>query len=61
MNIEDYVVAEVVDTLYQANTTLLGITGLDSQEEIEKKCKENSTAINRRIQRAIILLTEKDE
>ena len=61
MNIEEYVVAEVVDTLYQANATLLGITGSDSQEGIEKKCKENSTAINRRIQRAIILLTEKDE
>lgn len=61
MKIDDWKIGEVIDTLYQANATLLGLTGLDSKAEIEDKCKKNSTAINRRIQRAIILLTEKEE
>lgn len=61
MKVADWKIGEVIDTLYQANATLLGLTGLDSEEEIEKKCKEKSTAINRRIQRAIILLQETEE
>lgn len=49
MKIDEWVVREVIDTLHQANITLLGITGLDSEREFTKKCVENETAINRRI------------
>ena len=51
--VDEWVVREVIDTLRQANITLLGITGLDSLREIDRKCKENETAINRRIKKAI--------
>ena len=61
MKVEDWKIREVIDTLRQANITLLGVTGLDSQQEFEKKCKENSTAITRRIQRAIILLEDMED
>lgn len=57
MNIQEWVVREVIDTLRQANVALLGITGLDSPQEVEKKCRENETAINRRIKKAIDLLS----
>ena len=56
MTIDEWIVREVIDTLHQANITLLGVTGLDSEKEFERKCKENSTAINRRIHKAIGLL-----
>lgn len=56
MKIDEWIVKEVIDTLYQANITLLRITGLDSPQEIAKKCEENETAINRRIRKAISLL-----
>ena len=56
MKIDEWVVKEVIDTLHQANITLLGVTGLDSPQEFAKKCKENETAINRRIWNAIGLL-----
>ena len=56
MKIDEWVVREVIDTLRQANITLLGVTGLDSPREVAKKCKENETAINRRIRKAIGLL-----
>ena len=56
MKIDEWIVREVIDTLHQANITLLGITGLDSPEEIAKKRVENETAINRRIWNAIGLL-----
>ena len=56
MKIDKWVVREVIDTLHQTNITLLGITGLDSPQEIAKKCVENETAINRRINNAIGLL-----
>lgn len=56
MKIDEWIVREVIDTLHQANITLLGITGLDSPQEFAKKCKENETAINRRIRNAISLL-----
>ena len=56
MKIDEWVIREVIDTLHQANITLLGITGLDSEKEFAKKCVENETAINRRIWNAISLL-----
>lgn len=56
MKIDEWIVREVIDTLRQANITLLGVTGLDSPQEFAKKCKENETAINRRIKNAIGLL-----
>ena len=60
MKIDEWVVREVIDTLQQANITLLGITGLDSPQEIAKKCEENETAINRRIMNAIGLLKSEE-
>ena len=56
MKIDKWVVREVIDTLRQANITLLGVTGLDSPQEFAKKCKENETEINRRIKNAVGLL-----
>lgn len=56
MKIDEWIVREVIDTLRQANITLLGVTGLDSPHEFAKKCRENETAINRRIKKAIGLL-----
>ena len=56
MKIDEWVVREVIDTLHQANITLLGITGLDSPRVFAKKCVENETAINRKITNAIGLL-----
>ena len=56
MNIDEWVIKEVIDTLYQANITLLRITALESPREIAKKRVENETAINRRIKSAIDLL-----
>ena len=56
MKIDEWVIREVIDTLHQANITLLKITGLDSPQEIAKKRVENETAINRRIKSAIDLL-----
>ena len=56
MKIDEWVVREVIDTLPQANITLLGITGLDSTREFAKKSTENETEINRRIWNAIGLL-----
>ena len=61
MIIDEWVVIEVIDTLRQANITLLGCTGLDSPQEFAKKCKENETAINRRINNAISLLNSVKE
>lgn len=51
--VDEWVAREVIDTLYQANNVLLGVTGLDSPHEFAKKCRENETAINRRIKKAI--------
>ena len=56
MKVDEWVIREVIDTLHQANITLLKITGLDSPQEIAKKRVENETAINRRIRSAIGLL-----
>lgn len=57
MNIDNWIIEEIINTLYQANNILLGITGLDSEKEIKEKTK-NKTAINRRIDKAIILLND---
>ena len=35
--IDEWIIKEVIDTLHQANITLLKITGLDSPQEISKK------------------------
>ena len=56
MKIDEWIIKEAIDTLHQANITLLKITGLDSPQEIAKKREENETAINRRIRKAISLL-----
>lgn len=56
MKIDEWIIREAIDTLHQANITLLGVTGLDSPQEIAKKYEENETAINRRIRKAIGLL-----
>ena len=56
MKIDEWIVREVIDTLHEANITLLGVTGLDSPQEFARKCEENETAINRRIMLAISLL-----
>ena len=56
MEIDEWIIREVIDTLYQANICLLGITGLDFPQECAKKFTENETAINRRIRSAIDLL-----
>ena len=63
MKIDKWIVREVIDTLHQANITLLRVTGLDSPQEIAKKRVENETAINRIIYKAISLLESsvKDE
>ena len=61
MIIDEWVVREVSDTLQEANITLLGCTGLDSPQEFARKCKENETAINRRIKNAISLLNSVKE
>ena len=56
MKVDEWVIREVINTLHQANITLLRITGLDSPQEVAKKRVENETAINRRIKSAIDLL-----
>lgn len=56
MNIDEWVIREVIDTLHQANITLLKITALDTPREIAKKRVENETAITRRISSVIGLL-----
>ena len=56
MNIDEWVIREVIDTLHQANITLLNITALDTPREIAKKRMENETAITRRISSVIGLL-----
>ena len=56
MKIDEWIIREVIYTLHQANITLLKITGLDSKEELERKRRENETAITRRIKNAIDLL-----
>ena len=49
MIIDEWVVREVIDTLRQ------------TKQEFARKCKENETAINRRINNAISLLNSVKE
>ena len=56
MKIDEWIIREAIYTLHLANITLLRITGLDSQEEMERKRRENETAITRRIKSTIDLL-----
>ena len=55
--LDEWIIREVIDTLYMARTTLLGITGLDSPQEVAKK-SANETAITRRISKAIDIIQQ---
>lgn len=58
--LDEWIVREVIDTLYMARTTLLGITGLDSPQEAAKK-SANETAITRRISKAIDIIQQSEQ
>lgn len=58
--LDERIVREVIDTLYMARTTLLGITGLDSPQEVAKKCA-NETAFTRRINKAIDIIQQSEQ
>lgn len=55
--LDEWIVREVIDTLYMARTTFLGISGLDSPQEVAKK-SANETAITRRISKAIDIIQQ---
>lgn len=59
--LDEWIVREVIDTLYMANVTLLDITGLDSPQEVAKKSVTNETAITRRIDKAIDLIQQSEQ
>lgn len=58
--LDEWIVREVIDTLYMAHTTLLGITGLDSPKEVAEK-SANETAITRRISKAIDIIRQSEQ
>ena len=58
--LDEWIVREVIDTLYMARTTLLGITGLDTPQEVAKK-SANETAITRRISKAIDIIQQSEQ
>lgn len=58
--LDEWIVREVIDTLYMARTTLLGITGLDSPRDVEKK-SANETAITRRVNKAIDIIQQSEQ
>lgn len=58
--LDEWIVREVIDTLYMVRTTLLGITGLDSPREVAKK-SANETAITRRINKAIDIIQQSEQ
>lgn len=58
--LDEWVVREVIDTLHTARTTLLGITGLDSPQEVAKKSSKE-TAITRRISKAIDIIQQSEK
>ncbi len=58
MIIDEWIIREVIDTLYMAKTTLLGVTGLDSPQEVAKKSIENESAITRRIDKSIDIIQQ---
>ena len=47
------IVREVLDTLYEANGAILGLTALDTELEMQIKIQQNECATTRRIDRAI--------
>jgi hypothetical protein len=53
---EDWIIEEIADTLRQARVSFLGITALDSSHEIQRKERENETAIVRRIDKCLKLI-----
>lgn len=58
--LDEWIVRAVIDTLYMARTTILGITGLDSPQEVAKK-SANETAITRRISKAIDIIQQSEQ
>ena len=58
--LDEWIIREVIDTLYMARTTLLGITGLDSPQEVAKK-SANETAITWRISKAIDIIQQSEQ
>lgn len=58
--LDEWVIHEVIDTLHMAHTTLLGITRLDSPQEIAKK-SANETAITRRISKTIDIIQQSEQ
>ena len=58
--LDEWIIREVIDTLYMARTALLGITGLDSTQETAKK-SANETAITRRISKAIDIIQKSEK
>lgn len=47
------IVREVLDTLYEAEGAILGVTALDTELEMRIKIQQNECATTRRIDRAI--------
>lgn len=60
LTLDEWIVREVIDTLYIARTALLGITGLDSPQDVEKK-SANETSITRRISKAIDIIQQSEQ
>lgn len=60
MILDEWIVREVIDTLYMARATFLGITGLDSPQEVARK-SANETAITRRISKAIDIIQQSEQ
>lgn len=58
--LDEQVIREVIDTLNMARTTLLGITKLDSPQEVAKKSSKE-TAITRRMSRAIDIIQQSEQ
>lgn len=58
--LDEWIVREVIDTLYMASMTFLGITGLDSPQEVAKK-SANETSITRRISKAIDIIQQSEQ
>ena len=58
--LDEWIIREVIDTFYMARTTLLGITGLDSPQEVAKK-SANESAITRRISKTIDIIQQSDQ
>lgn len=59
--LDEWIVREVIDTLYMSRNTFLGITGLDSPQEVAKRTSENETAITCRISKAIDIIQQSEQ